>query len=292
MGSAHSLLRYLGRHGQHVTRLCVGDAEDDQTFPHLAALPHACSSLGELSLAGISAQLGPGNGSPGVLQQAATMRGVTYLWLFEVQATDDAACDVAAALAQLTQLQHLELDAVRVVGALPSSMLARLQGLTALQLADPVGCLQDSSLEHISMLTALRTLGLESTLNINPPEGEDEAAPVLSAAALSGLQQLQHLTALKLSGFRDIASLAALPRTRKQLSLHGRGFGALPDSVARATQLLNLNLDAWGRSPAVGDAPETAALCSALGAWRSSQRCACTASCPPRQQTHPARVRA
>jgi hypothetical protein len=225
---ADSLLEYLEKHGQHVCSLdlcepCRGNAQ-------LEELPPSLTKLDSLQLKGIVLQLQPDGDAQGVL------RAVFPLTRLEISSCSllDGAQGLAAALAQLPDLQHLSVDDVRDEDGravhVRTAVLTQLTKLTSLKLGD-IACQgrnsssdsdsdsdssnSDSSssdlgaaLQPLQVLTRLADLQL-SPVNSMPP-GCVLTADMLSGAvsltrlgltcvkfeprALAGKTQLQHLT--------------------------------------------------------------------------------------------------
>jgi len=249
------LLEWLQRHGLGLTALewhfRYGRA------PSLASLP--CPLLSELNLHGLSLQ-------PGFF---GTCTGLTKLLLKSCCMADSSHATSGAdnpltQLSVLSSLQHLGLAALefrRSVTRLgdhlefSSSLLSQLMQLTYLQLGS--GQMQsDAALQHLSAVTALQHLDLNF---------RDCMGQCPTAAALTGLQHLQHLTALRLCRAPwaiDLHSLPALTVLTALCVLQLKHCTSVdPAVLAGFSQLQELQLvckEAW-------DAEGSAALLAAIG---------------------------
>jgi len=192
------LSQWLQQHGGVITSL---EAQVDrycqtrqacQHKPTLASLP--CPLLRDLDLYGLGLQPGFFSACTGLTRlslESSDVEGSPH-------ATSGAASNPLTQLSVLSSLQHLGLGALQLKGSVtssggtvlefPSSLLSQLVQLTHLQLKS--GLVQsDAALQHLSALSALQHLDLNLYCL-----GQHR----LSAAALTGLQHLQHLTALHL----------------------------------------------------------------------------------------------
>jgi hypothetical protein len=201
--SVNNLLRYLRHHGQHIDSINLL-----RGFFHAAPLrqlPHTnLQRLTSLSFNGLHLQLQPGDEFQGVLGAGvhqATPAHVLGLPLKQLQIHGCTLLDeteaFAAALAMLTELQHLSLVSTfadnRCV-VFPSSVFRALQQLTYLELAG--GGLQEADgLRHLQDLTHLQDLRLS-----------DGYADKLQTSMLSGLQGL---TCLKVFKAHSVGGLEA-----------------------------------------------------------------------------------
>jgi len=253
------VIEWLRRHGSGVTALkaqCTGGLGPFL----LARLP--CPLLLDVDLFGLSLQ-------PGFLTACTSL---TRLLLSNCgvedspHATSSADGNLLMQLSVLTSLQHLGLSSVSggrsatkpygTVIELPSSLLCRLP-LTYLQL----GYLEvqsDAALQHLSALTALQHLDLGLWGHGPQP---------LTAAALTGMQHLQHLTAFEFSPFSDpwVIDLHSMPALTALTALRVlrllRSTSIDPAVLAGFRQLQQLELTCsktW-------DAEVSAALLAAVG---------------------------
>jgi hypothetical protein len=219
-----SLQCYLGQHGQQVTSISLTSPFGDPSLE--LALPAACRRLRALSVSHVRLHLG-------VLQTAT---GLTALALEYCDVLDDVA-SVAAALGALRGLRELEWRDSTLPGraALPGCWLSSLVQLTRLQLRSTYRfAVQDDTLQHLGCLTNLLELDAH---------GSD-----VTAAPFTGLQQLQQLTSLRLSGLRELCvgsgSIAAISSGLtglQQLRVQECG-GFEPACLAGVSQLQVLQL--------------------------------------------------
>lgn len=187
-----SLQLYLTRHGQHVTALQLAAERSSEEPLSLQELPGSCSNLQELSLQGFkSLQLSASSSHSGVLRACT---GLTRLVISDCKLSPAAAGDDAAAadtrdsISALTELQHLRLCRIGQ-GQLSASFLTSLQKLTRLETVYALD--EASTLQHVSALGQLQFLQMQLEQGTS------------SAAALSGLGQLQQLTELRLGSADD-----------------------------------------------------------------------------------------
>jgi len=254
-----SVIKWLQRHGGGVTALESQRQGYRQHLPCLASLP--CPLLTGLNLYGLSLQ-------PGFFSACT---GLTKLRL-EVCCVEDsprapssAASNPLLQLSVLSSLQHMSLRAVRAgcsatnsqgtVLDLPSSLLSQLVELTYLQL----GLCQvqsDAALQHLHALTALQHLDLDVG-------GLGQQQP--TEAALTGLQHLKHLTALKMRHVRWAIDLHSMPAVTALTALRVLQLWDItsvdPAVLAGFSQLQELDLEcrqAW-------DAEGSAVLLAAIG---------------------------
>jgi len=148
-------------------------------------------------------------------------------------------------LSVLCSMQHLEIDNVRSAPSnpgcgFPGSLLSELVQLTCLKLR----CNQvqsDAALQHLSALSARQHL----ELNL---QGQNQQK--LTAAAVTGLQQLPQLTALKLSRVPWAINLHSMPAftvltALRVLYLEG-STSVDPAVLATISQLQKLELQCRG----------------------------------------------
>lgn len=161
--------------------------------PCLASLP--CPLLKHLRLYGFSVQ-------PGCFAVCTRLTHLSLdLCIMErsPNASSSADSNPLAQLSVLTSLQHLSLGTImlsqcsanKLEGTaldLPSNLLSHLVHLTYLQLGSSL-LQSDAALQHLHAVTALQHVNLHLF-------GGKERRP--TAAALTGLQHLEHLTALEL----------------------------------------------------------------------------------------------
>jgi len=204
LAQCDNVSQWLQLHGGVVTRLDICSNIQQGDGASLASLP--CPLLRDLELEGLAVQ--PGS--------FATCTSLTRLRLTgcyvqsSPHATSIAGSTTVTQLSVLVNLQHLDLDVVRFrpvtqSGAdsfdLPSGLLSQLVQLTCLKLQHNQ-VQSDAALQHLSALSALQHL----ELNL---QGWGEQQP--TAAALTGLQQLPQLTALKLTGTPWVINLQSMP---------------------------------------------------------------------------------
>jgi hypothetical protein len=134
-------LLYLSRHGQRVSSVCFSGRRPERgviispgaSESRIRHLPSQCSQLCSLSFTGIDLQLGASSDHQGVLQVCGAQ--LTRLEVDGSFLLDRTAADTAAALAALTGLAHLELNAPNttfVRDRLPGQVVSALSRLTHL----------------------------------------------------------------------------------------------------------------------------------------------------------------
>jgi len=245
-----NVVKWLQLHGGGVTCL---DIQDGGGFC-LACRP--CPALEDLNLCSLSVQ-------PGFVS-ACTCLTRLLLTGCRLQSSPHASSSAAGGnpliqLSVLCSLQHLELDNVRSPPAtsccdFPGSLLSQLVQLTCLNLWDKQ-VQSDAALQHLSAMSALQHL----ELNL---EGGGRQKP--TAAALTGLQQLPQLTALKLSSVPWAINLHTMPAftvltALRVLQLQGSP-SVDPAVLATISQLQHLDLACWDPWDAEGSAAMLAAV--------------------------------
>jgi len=227
--------------------------------PSLACLP--CPALRDLNLPELSVQ-------PGFFSACTNLTRLQLFCRF-VQSSPHASSSAAGGnpltqLSVLCSLQHLELKNVRSPPSnsccgFSGSLLSQLVQLTCLKLqAAYYHVLPDAALQHLSALSALQHL----ELNL---QGRYEPSEKPTAAALTGLQQLPQLTALKISGVRWAINLHSMPAFTVLTALRvlqlEQGTSVDPAVLATISQLQHLELvyvSSW-------DAEGSAVLLAAVG---------------------------
>lgn len=221
-----ALLRYLVRHGQHVTSLSLvaGVLADPLTAPGvcLLPLPPTCRGLRALSLKGLDFE------HTHVLNNLAALSSLTSLEISGCRLMDGVH-SLVTAVSGLTALRTLSVDdlsdgasGTQIAGRVARGLSRGLTGLTALSV-DGNDC--DRALKHLSCLTQLERLRLERTRLDDVDEQE------LSAAAYSGLEHLQRLTCCELIGSSHVQfTCASTPGLQQltalqQLELHSYDLG-------------------------------------------------------------------
>jgi len=251
-------VEWLKRHGSGIIAFKArGQAPACQ--PSLASLP--CPLLRDLDLYRLSLQ-------PGFF---STCTGLTRLLLNSCcvedipHATSSASGNPLMQLSVLSSLQHMHLTFMHAgcSGAfleLPSTLLSHLVQLTHLRLGDSQAVLSDAALQHVSALSALQHLNLYlGTIRYG---GGLQRLP---AAALTGLQHLQHLTALRLSNMPwaiNLHSIPAMTVLTAMRVLQLSGSSSVDAAVLTgSSQLQELAL----RCRKTWDAEGSAALLAAVG---------------------------
>jgi len=198
----NNLSEWLQLHGGGVTCL---DIQDGRGLS-LACWP--CPVLRTLNLHKLAVQ-------PGFFSACTSLTRLLlnhpYLHSRKHASSSAAGSNPLAQLSVLCSLQHLDLGAVRPSGPgllesavqceVPGWLVSQLVQLTCLKLRDNL-VQSDAALQHLSALSALQHLELSL-------QGGSRQKP--TAAALTGLQQLPQLTALKLTGVPWAINLQSVP---------------------------------------------------------------------------------
>ena len=253
----HSLLPYLGKHGQHVNSMTVRGDWDTSALAtvRLRQLP-TCLHLTSLRLKGqLCVQLQQGHGFQGVLRHGLPLKqlrfgiGCTLL---------DAKGGLAAALHELPVLQHLK---VTLDPELAASVLPELQHLTYLDLY--CSTIINSFSYGGTFLQLLQALTCLVDLQVSGWHYQQYTRNMLS-----GLCSLTRL-ALAVQGFDPVALAGKTQLCHLQLptcSIAGgaAGIAQLLSQLQHLTQLTHLELARCMQRPARADLP--AASYSALTA--------------------------